>query len=94
MKAIGLILLGVILAAFSGNQLLTARADGASGLAALCFVGLVAGAVIALAWLISPCTENPINFRCMAPTTGAFHPCLWRKTKLGKTHWLVIGSYL
>lgn len=47
-----------------------------------------------LAWLISPHTHWHITFQCMAPTTGQHHRCLWRKTQLGKKHWIVIGSYL
>ena len=48
MKAICLILLGVIVAALSGHHFLDARAVSATGQASLWFVGIVAGLVITL----------------------------------------------
>lgn len=53
MKAIGLILLGVILAAFSGLQFIQRDDISGSILGAVCFVGIVAGLGIALWGLVA-----------------------------------------
>ena len=53
MKALGCILLGVIIAAFSGIHFLDARASSSPGQASLWFVGIIAGIVTGFYGLIA-----------------------------------------
>ncbi len=53
MKSLGFILFGVIIAAFSANHFLDARAASSAGQASLWFVGIIAGVALGFYGLIA-----------------------------------------